>query len=83
MKRDSEGFAYPDIEMKSCINCGLCDKTCPIINLYEERPFEQKGYVVQNKNLQILKESTAGGAFSAISKYVIDKDGLVFGIIQK
>ena len=80
MKRDSEGFAYPDIEMKSCINCGLCDKTCPIINLYEERPFEQKGYVVQHKNLQILKESTAGGAFSAISKYVIDKDGLVFGV---
>ena len=35
--------------------------------------------VVQNKDEKVLKESTAGGAFTAIAKYVIHRNGVVFG----
>ena len=32
MLEDSEGFIYPSINTEECINCGLCEKTCPILN---------------------------------------------------
>lgn len=35
--------------------------------------------MVQNKDEKFLKESTAGGAFTAIAKYVIHRNGVVFG----
>lgn len=35
--------------------------------------------MVQNKDEKVLKESTAGGVFTAIAKYVIHRNGVVFG----
>lgn len=35
--------------------------------------------LMQHSNLQIRKESTSGGAFTAIAEYVIRHDGVVFG----
>lgn len=80
MKADEEGFLYPNINKDICINCGLCEKVCPIVNKVEEKVFEQEGYLVQNKDEKIREESTAGGAFTAIAKYVLDKKGIVFGV---
>lgn len=80
MKADEEGFLYPDVNKNLCINCGLCERVCPIINKVEEKAFEQEGYLVQNKDEKIRKESTSGGAFSAIAKYVLDRKGVVFGV---
>ena len=80
MQEDEEGFLYPAIEISSCINCGACERVCPVINVKPDVPFEQKGYVVQNRDSQVLRESTAGGAFTAIAKYVINRGGVVFGV---
>ena len=32
-KTDNEGFWYPEVDTGKCINCGLCEKVCPIINI--------------------------------------------------
>lgn len=80
MKADEEGFLYPNVNKDLCINCGLCEKVCPIINKVEEKAFEQEGYLIQNKDEKVRKESTSGGAFSAIAKYVLDRKGVVFGV---
>lgn len=29
MKSDEEGFFYPLVDEKKCINCGMCKKVCP------------------------------------------------------
>ena len=79
MPEDKEGFRYPTVDKDKCINCHLCEKVCPIINKKEEPAKPQKAYVVQNKDPQVLRESTSGGAFSAIAKAVICKGGIVFG----
>ena len=78
MAEDDEGFLYPQIS-GDCTGCGLCLKACPIINRSVENKKPQSGYIVQNINQRIRKESTSGGAFSAIAEYVLDQDGVVFG----
>lgn len=82
MKRDEEGFNYPSVNSDSCTKCNVCQKVCPEINLKEELNFEQDGYLIQIKDEQVRKESTAGGAFTAIAKYVIKNDGVVFGVMM-
>ena len=29
----SEGFWYPKVDEEKCVNCGLCSKKCPVINV--------------------------------------------------
>lgn len=79
MAADEEGFLYPQIDTSGCVSCGACEKVCPVINQAEEKLIEQKGYLVQHKDEKIRLESSAGGAFTAISTYVLQKDGVVFG----
>lgn len=79
MKADDEGFLYPDVDRNACIDCGLCKKVCPVLNVGPDISFEQIAYLVQNKNEAVRRESTSGGAFTAIAQYVIEQGGVVFG----
>lgn len=80
MKEDEEGFLYPFADKNKCVECGACERVCPILNTKKEVPFEQTAYIVQNKDGQVLRESTAGGAFTAIAQYVLRRNGIVFGV---
>ena len=80
MVKDSEGFLYPSIDESKCINCGLCVKSCAFNNTLNYEPFEQYGYVVQNKDELVLKESTSGGAFTAFAKAILNQGGVVYGV---
>lgn len=80
MEKDEEGFLYPKIDKEKCINCTLCEKVCPIKNT-KENIKEQHAYIFQHKNDIIRKQSTSGGAFTAISKYVIKNNGIVYGAV--
>lgn len=79
MEADQEGFLYPVVDKNKCINCGLCERVCPVLQVEGDKPFKQDGYIVQNKDEQVRKESTSGGAFTAIAKRVIQAGGIVFG----
>ena len=78
MKQDEEGFLYPVVDKSKCIDCGLCDRACPIKNSKEIKK-EQHAYIFQNSNDDVRKESTSGGAFTAIAEYVIALGGIVYG----
>ena len=77
--QDSEGFYYPEVNEDGCINCGLCEKKCPVLNNQAEKPFKQTGYVVQHRDSHILKESTSGGAFTGLVEHIIREGGVVVG----
>lgn len=80
MKQDEEGFVYPVIDETKCIKCGLCVKTCPIINKQKESHSQKvRAYASINKNEEIRMKSSSGGAFSALAEYVLERGGVVFG----
>ena len=79
MKEDEEGFLYPLVDEKECIKCSLCNKTCPIKTQIPDEPKKQSAYLLQHRNEKIRAESTSGGAFTAIAKYVLERNGVVFG----
>ena len=80
MTTDNEGFRYPSIDTIVCINCGLCERACPIIN-HKEILNTPKIYGVINKDVSILKESTSGGAFWGLVEYVLCRSGVVYGAV--
>lgn len=80
MEYDDEGFLYPIIDKEKCIDCGLCEKVCPIINTNDKNINNIDVYGCTNKNQTILKESTSGGFFTELAKYVIKQNGVVFGV---
>lgn len=80
MLPDKEGFLYPAIDKEKCINCGLCEKICP-----GKRGVAEPKYVSVHWALQYTVEakrasSTAGGAFSLVADYILDNNGVVFGV---
>lgn len=78
MKEDEEGFCYPHIDSDNCINCGLCEKVCPLRKpmMDDTKP---ESFIIQHKDAEILRNSTSGGFFTAISKWAISNRGVVFG----
>ena len=80
MEYDKEGFLYPKINEEICINCGLCNKVCPIENnkLFRNKFIEVFAGI--NKNENIRRESTSGGIFTALCDKFIKNNGVVFGV---
>lgn len=80
MTEDNEGFRYPVIDTEACIECGLCEKVCPVIHaVKEDNPFPQDGFLLQHKDEHIRQESTSGGAYTALASWIINQGGVAFG----
>lgn len=78
MSADNEGFLYPQVDTTTCIECGLCEKVCPIIN--QAQPTEPIAvYAAKNKNEAVRLKSSSGGVFTLLAEEVIAAGGVVFG----
>ena len=78
MVEDEKGFKYPKVNKEKCINCGLCEKACPIKN-NKQIQNELKAYACINKDEEIRMQSTSGGVFTLLATAIINKGGVVFG----
>lgn len=75
---DTEGFRYPSVDKSTCIDCGLCEKVCPVINQAKEQ-VPLKVFAAKNKVESELLSSSSGGLFIVIARKVIADGGVVFG----
>lgn len=78
MHEDNEGFLYPVVDDTICVDCGLCEKVCPVINQNEPRK-PLKVYAAKNANEEVRLKSSSGGIFSLLAEAVIAEEGVVFG----
>lgn len=82
---DRKGFFHPIIDDSKCNNCEKCYLSCPInagqvvgSELYPNNSV----YAARIHDLDIRKISTSGGLFVAISDYVLERGGYIFGAKQ-
>lgn len=80
MEPDSEGFLYPAIDTGLCIDCGRCADACPLRRENSYRHAEMPAfYVARHRDEAVLRQSTSGGMFTALSDVVLDMGGAVYG----
>ncbi len=81
---DIEGFWYPKVDKEKCIDCGLCEKVCPIINIKELKKNDlpqSTCYAAEHKNMEVIFDSTSGGLFSALADIMYRNNGYVGGAV--
>ncbi|MGH4052367.1 MAG: Coenzyme F420 hydrogenase/dehydrogenase, beta subunit C-terminal domain [Clostridium sp.] len=78
---DEEGFWYPKVNENKCIECGLCEKVCPEINIYfNGRAYDKPNcYAAWNNNKSIREDSSSGGVFTSLAEWILLDGGVVFG----
>lgn len=78
MAADEEGFLFPAIDEKQCVECGMCVKACPVLS---EKPNENadkpRAFAVWSNADRTV--SSSGGAFSAFARLILANQGIVFG----
>lgn len=77
MVADEEGFLRPAVDSIKCINCGLCQKKCPVNT--KNPSLAGAVYAAYSKNKEIRERSSSGGVFFTIATEVIKNGGVVFG----
>ena len=83
-EKDNEGFLYPQVDPSKCIECGLCEKTCPVLHSDELKKNdlpESVCYAAEHKNLEVVFDSTSGGLFSALAEQMYRQHGFVGGAV--
>lgn len=80
MSMDEKGFLYPKVDHIKCTQCGLCVTRCPEKNeVRKTAPINV--YAARHRDSDVVKESTSGGAFTALSDFFLENHGVIFGAI--
>lgn len=82
-KTDKEGFWYPEINQSLCIDCGLCQKTCPVLAKADNvvRYDEPIVYAAYTKDDNIRTDSTSGGIHSMLALAMYEQNAYIGGAI--
>lgn len=83
MRYDEEGFEYPVINQDTCVDCGLCQKNCPVIHFDLEKRMTysnvQQGFAARNRDLSQRMNSSSGSIFPPIAEWILENGGIVIG----
>lgn len=81
MLEDKKGFKYPSIDSEQCIHCNKCVRVCQGVHFPQQDNENCEIFALQHKDDSVLTISSSGGAFIAISDYVLANGGIVVGAV--
>lgn len=77
---DNRGFYRPNVDEAKCVQCGLCEATCPanggMAESLKERPLKVLAYKSSD---QERAKSSSGAAFWTLAQYALSRGGVVYG----
>ena len=79
MSPDGLGFKYPHVIEDKCIDCGLCEKVCPLLNGAEVPQEPILCAAMRHNDMTELMSSRSGGVFPELARLFIDMGGAVYG----
>lgn len=81
MEKNYQGFYYPTVNERKCVNCGKCLQQCAFNAENREEPgtFIQETYAVKHYIDAVRAASRSGGIFTALSDVILDAGGVVYG----
>jgi len=81
MEPDALGFLYPKVNESKCVECGLCEKVCQFNDNYDRSLNLQEpiAYAARHKDIDEVMRSRSGAAFVAMSDYILENGGVVYG----
>lgn len=80
MRPDEEGFLYPVIDESKCVNCRRCVQLCPFQrDGHLKQQAEPEFFAAKHTSEEVLRKSSSGGAFTALSDLILQRGGAVYG----
>lgn len=77
---DKEGFRRPVIINNDCSKCGKCVNACPVLTpVVPEKTITHQVFACTNSSKLVRLDSSSGGVFTELAKFVLQKKGGVFG----
>lgn len=82
MRPDTLGFLYPEVDINKCTNCGLCEQVCAFNDNYDKSLNLDKpeAYGARHKDIHEVETSRSGAAFIALSDWILEQGGIVYGV---
>lgn len=80
MTADADGFRYPVVDEATCVGCGLCEQSCPVLAISkpEHTPHAWAAY---SRDTDMRLESSSGGVFTELARHILSQHGAVFGAV--
>ena len=76
--KDENSFPFPHIDISVCINCGLCEKVCPVLHPEDFR-HEPAAFAAYSRDDDIRMSSSSGGVFTELAGEILAQGGAVYG----
>lgn len=78
------GLLYPQIDLEKCVNCNVCSKVCPAINVPQRAELEEaKVYAVWSKNDNVRLNAASGGFCTQMGMETIERGGYVATVTMR
>lgn len=83
MVEDGRGFIVPSIDESKCVDCGLCSKVCDFKKEKQTERNTLHAYSLIHNDEEVVKKSTSGGAFTALSNVILNEGGVIVGTVME